>query len=63
MQVLKPNTKYKLPYWRVICSECKSELAYTRKDTIMYTHSIDGKREFFIQCPVCGHWQKTYLDK
>ena len=63
MEVRKVNLNYKLPEWVTECNECKSELVFSRKDTVIHTHSIDGKREFFIQCPICGRWQKTHLEK
>lgn len=63
MKVIKENVNYKLPLWVTTCSECKSELVFSRKDTVMHMYGIDGKREFFIQCPICGKWQKTHMEK
>jgi len=63
MEVRKVNVEYVLPQWFTTCSECKSELVFSRKDTVMHTYSVDGKRHFFIQCPICGKWQKTHIEK
>lgn len=59
MKIRKAPSDYIITYWVTTCSECGCEYEFSRKDTHLFTHSIDGKREYFVQCPYCGKWTKV----
>lgn len=59
MQLIRANLNYKPQSWVTICGTCGSEIQFTMKDTHLYVHGVDCKKEYYIQCPYCGAWIKT----
>ena len=58
MRIIKENKDYKIPAWITTCRDCESEFEFTLKDThiIKYGGSVADRKEYWIQCPVCGRW-------
>jgi len=61
MELIKANLDYKPEVWITKCRTCGSEIGFTMNDTHLYIHGVNCEKEYYIQCPYCGDWIKTYV--